>query len=148
MAVGVKVEVRDPKTEQQTLKAVNQTLIDYLWPLAPGGAYGSGWPMGGTIQANELLTQVARVPGLLSVEGISLFVRETDGWRRLDASEDITLERYQLPELMGVSTTTGGGDPEFPSGIGPLQGAGPGTRPGAGGEAGRAVPAPVIPDVC
>lgn len=140
IAVGVKVDVRDAETEQQTLRAVQQTLVDYLWPLAPGGAYGEGWPLGGNVRANELMTQVARVAGVKAVNALSLFRRGDKGWRRLNENEFIGLEKYQLPELLGVRAETGSGTPALPDGIGPLEGQA--SRDSTG------VPVPVIPDVC
>lgn len=147
IAVGVNVEVIDPQTEQQTLQAVQNSLVNYLWPLAPGGARGEGWGMGVNVAANELIAQVARVPGVRAIKSLSLFHRAADdtnnqsrrakaAWRRLKDGEVVALKAYELPELLGVSVGTGNGAPEFPSGI------------EAAPSKGRGVPAPVIPDVC
>lgn len=136
LAVGVNVDVLDPDTEQETTQAVQTALVNYLWPLAPGGARGEGWGMGVSVSANELQTQVARVPGIRAVKAFSLFQQTESGWQRLPAGADIPLSIYQLPELLGVSVGTGDGEPSFPSGIET--------------ESGNSqfVPAPVIPDVC
>lgn len=136
LAVGVNVDVLDVDTEQETLRAVQQTLVNYLWPLAPGGARGEGWAMGASVSANELITQVARVNGVRAVKALSLFAKKNNKWYRLKESEIVNLKAYQLPELLGVSVGTGNGNPDFPSGI------------EASGGSGRVVPAPVIPDVC
>lgn len=141
VAVSVKVQVRDAETEQQTLREVQYALVDYLWPLAPGGARGNGWPMGGAVRPNELTTQVARVDGVLAVSTLSLFSKGKKGWRRLKDDENLGLKDYQLPELLGVRVETGTGTPTLPDGIGPLEG-----QPGTGRV--RGVPVPVIPDVC
>ncbi len=140
MAVGVNVEVVDPETEQETLQAVQNSMVNYLWPLAPGGALGDGWGMGVKVRASELATQAARVPGVRSVTSLSVFAKKDNRrWRRLKDNESLTLLKYQLPELMGVSAGTGSGKPAFPSGIeADLGNAGAGTG----------VPAPVIPEVC
>ncbi|HWV14429.1 MAG TPA: putative baseplate assembly protein [Cellvibrio sp.] len=135
VAVGVTVDVLDPDTEQQTLQAVQAALVEYLWPLAPGGAHGEGWPMGGSVNANELQTQVARVAGVRAVKALSLFQKTESGWQRLKREQLFTLKKYQLPELMGVSVSTANGEPALPGGIEPVAG-------------GRGVPAPVIPEVC
>jgi hypothetical protein len=142
VAVSVLVQVRDLETEQQTLRAVQQALVDYLWPVAPGGARQQGWPMGDdvTVRVNELATQVARVEGVLAVNALSLFQRGAKGWRRLRTSEEISLKKYQLPELMGVRVASGKGTPQLPDGIGPMEGQSPDSRQG--------VPVPVIPEVC
>ncbi len=161
LAISVKVQVRDPATETQTLQDVQYALIDYLWPLAPGGALGNGWPMGSAVRPAELLARVARVDGVLSVSRLSLFRQfrflrplsaaqiakkqpadSFSRWRRLGDNEEIPLLHYQLPELLGVRVEAGSGSdlPALPDGIGPLEGQP--DRPQ------RGVPVPVIPDVC
>jgi hypothetical protein len=140
IAVSVKVQVRDAETEQQTLRDAQYALVDYLWPLTPGGSLGDGWPMGGEVRANELVTQVARVDGVLAVNSISLFTKTKKGWRRLKDNEAMSLKEYQLPELMGVLAESGAGTPALPDGIGSLEGQSPATN--------RGVPVPVIPNIC
>ncbi len=142
LAVSVLVQVQDPETEQQTLQAVRQALIDYLWPVPPGGALETGWPMGVgvAVRASELMTQAARVEGVLAVNALRLFRRNANGWRRLGRNEKINLKKYQLPELLGIRVESGSGRPRLPDGIGPLEGQAPDRRKG--------VPVPVIPDVC
>lgn len=136
LAVGVRVEVRDPSTEQQTLAQVRQALVDHLWVLAPGGVEGTGWPLGGAVRAKELATQVARVAGVRSVNRLSLFLPSGSLWQRLPDDAEIALLDYQLPEVLGVSVGTGGADPDLPLGLEAADG-GPG-----------ALPTPVIPDLC
>lgn len=137
LAVGIKVQVIDPETEQETLQAVQQALVNFLWPLAPGGALGNGWGMGVAVRDSELATQVARVPGVRAVTGLSIFSKHGDGgWRRHQEQEPLQLKKYQLPELLGVSASSGSGEPGFPGGI------------EAQGDGGTGIPAPVIPNVC
>lgn len=146
MAVSILLQVRDPQTEQETLQAVQAAITEYLWPLAPGGDSQQGWPMGKTIQINELLTQAARVDGVQSVNVGALFEQtlkdDKSVWRRLPASEGLDLTAYQLPELLGVHVGIGNAKdtPPLPQGIGPLQ--------GAPGDRGAGIAVPVIPDVC
>lgn len=140
LAVSVTLQVREQETEQQTLRAVHYAIVDYLWPLAPGGAHGHGWAMGQPVHGNELLTQVARVEGVLAVNALALFRRTPKGWRRLKADEALTLTAYQLPELLGVRADSGNGTPALPGGIGALEGQKP--------DNARGVPVPVIPDLC
>lgn len=140
VAVSVRLQVRDQATEQQTLRTVQQALVEYLWPLAPGGSDSVGWPMGGSVRANELLTQVSRVSGVRAVYKLQVFVLGAKGWRALLANEAVMLTNYQLPELMGVRVQSGDGEVALPDGIGLLEGQTPGRR--------RDVPVPVIPDVC
>jgi hypothetical protein len=138
VAVSILVQVKDSRTEQDTLKAVKTAITEYLWSLTPGGATGKGWGMGESVRANELLTQAARVDGVLAVNAVALFLDAGKGWRRLPATEDITLLDYQLPELMGIQVEIGaaGDTPGMPQGISPdddrLEG----------------IPVPVIPDIC
>ncbi|AHE97432.1 putative baseplate assembly protein [Thioalkalivibrio paradoxus] len=138
VAVSVKISVHDVQTEQQTLRAVREALIRYLWALAPGGAQGEGWPLGAAVRGRELLTQAARAPGVREVNALAVFVRVDGHWRRLELDEPLDLAAYQLPELVGIGVGSGTGTPGLPEGLAPA--------PGGGG--GRPVPAPVIPDVC
>lgn len=142
VAVSVRVEVRDPQTEQQTLQNIREALIQYLWPLAPGGADGEGWPMGRAVSANELATQVARVNGVQSWHGLALYSRpdEKAPWQQLEPGAQLTLLDYQLPELLGVRIESGAGSLKLPDGIGPVSGEQP--------ESGRGIAVPVIPDLC
>jgi hypothetical protein len=121
---------------------VQSVVTEYLWPLPPGGATAKGWPMGETVRVNELLTQAARAEGVQSVNGASLFLKTSKGWRRLPQTEELDLTLYQLPELMGVRVEVGSAKdtPQLPQGIGPLVGSPP--------EPANGIAVPVIPDVC
>ena len=127
-----------PETEQETITAVQQALVEYLWPTAPGGAMGEGWGFGTTISSIELLAQVARIAGVRAVKAVSLFEKTSTGWQRLTEGSEMALEVYQLPELMGVAVGTGDGEPDFPSGLAYDESA----------DSGNEVPAPVIPEMC
>ncbi len=141
LAVSLRVQVRDPLTERETLDAVRQAVISYCWALAPGGDDGKGWPMGVEVQLNPLLVQVSRVPGVQAVNAASLFRKGKSGWHALSPGERITLTAYQLPELVGVGVERGSAttQPGLPAGLEDER------SPAAGG---RAVPVPVIPDLC
>jgi len=148
IAVGVKIQVIDPETEQETIQGVENALVRYLWPVAPGGALGDGWGMGVAVRDSELGTQVARVAGVRAIIDLDIFSQRSDGsWRRHRENEPLTLTKYQLPELLGVSVTTGTGQPEFPGGIDTDYGSGGSDGSGSPGT-GIGVPAPVIPEVC
>lgn len=140
VAVSVLVQVRDPQTEQETLREVQQALVDYLWAIAPGGANGTGWPLGFSVRANELFTQASRVDGVQAINALALFSKGAKGWRRLHSKEAVKLEPYQLPELIGVRVESGNGTPALPDGIGTLEG-----QPS---QDSRNIAVPVIPDVC
>lgn len=142
LAIGVRVSVMDRQTEQETLRAVQTALVELLWPLAPGGLQGEGWPMGGAVSSAELFTRIARVSGVRSVNALRLYQRGEEGWYPMADNAVIPLQAYQLPELLGLSVGTGTGEPDFPAGIGGLAGSG-----GEGDER-KKVPAPVIPDFC
>ncbi|ACE83731.1 putative baseplate assembly protein [Cellvibrio japonicus] len=136
LAVSVNLDVVDPAIEQQTLREVESTLINYLWPLAPGGTQGQGWPLGQVVEANELITQVARVPGVRAVRALAIFHNPTGTWLTLAKDKPLGLLPYELPELVGVSASTAQGDPQMPGGLVPLA------------KGSRVVPAPVVPQLC
>ncbi len=136
LAVSVNVDVIDQATEQQTLRDVESALVNYLWPLAPGGARGEGWPMGVKVQANELQTQVARVAGVKAVKALALFQKVNGTWKRIAKDQPLALITYQLPDLLGVSASTANGEPALPGGLTALP------------KGSRAVPAPVVPQLC
>lgn len=139
LAVSLVIQVRDPKTEQATLQAVKQAMVDYLWLLAPGSASGNGWPMGETVRSNELLVQAARVEGVQAVNTVAIFSQQADTWKRINSAQGLSLEPYQLPDLQGVSVVIGaaGDTPSLPSGL---------AASSRGDDIGVAVP--VIPGVC
>ena len=164
MAVSILVTVRDPSTERETLNEVAETVTQYLSPLAPGGSKGTGWPVGATVRANELMTQAARIPGVLSVNAISIFAQGTNdegkpAWRRLTANESLMLDDFQLPELAGIyvgaSGSAGDGSPGSPNGHGSnanhlLPPFPQGIRDGLTGDdqGDYEIAIPVVPDVC
>lgn len=139
VAVSLAVEVTDPAAEQTTLRAVERALLDYLWPLPPGGPAGGGWPLGRALEINELRTRAGRVPGVLAVNGLRLFYQdlESGSWQELREAEDLPLADYQLPELTSVSAQPGEETPRPP----------PGRESGPPGGP-RGVAVPVIPDLC
>ncbi|WP_058557772.1 baseplate J/gp47 family protein [Thiohalocapsa sp. ML1] len=152
LAVGVQVRVRDPATEQQTLAAVRQALVEYLWVLAPGGSEGSGWPFGGAVRGAELATRVGRVPGVREVGPLVLFNVAQGLWQSLGEDAVLDLADFAVPDLRGVSVVTSG-TPGLPAGLGPavpgLGGSGSTGGAGTGGDTvPRIVPAPVIPELC
>ena len=149
LAVSVTVTVSDPQTEQQTLRAVQQSLVEFLWPVAPGGVQQQGWPLGGAVKPSELITHMARVDGVQSINGVSLFTQGDNGWYALAKGQSLNLLDYQLPELLAASVASGVSDnPGMPKGLLPTSGGGAPGGAGMGGAGGQAIPAPIIPDVC
>jgi hypothetical protein len=143
VSLALAIEVVDPANEQTVLSAVEQALLAYLWALPPHGPRAAGWPLGRSIELNELRTQAGRVDGVLAVNALRLFYLDLDSqsWREFTGQAALPLTDYQLPELMAVAVQSGEGPPPGPPGYAP------GT-PSQPGNSARAVPVPVIPDLC
>ncbi len=112
--VGVAIAVRllDPGTRTETLRAVEQALVGYLWPLEPGGPLQQGWPIGRPVAPHELATQASRVAGVLAVDQVTIYAAAGAGWiAQLDA---LTLPPYALPDLAAVFASVTG-DPPGPT---------------------------------
>lgn len=142
IAVAVAVGLRDGAPPDATLAAVRQAIRRLLWPLAPGGFDGGGWPLGRPVSDRELEVEAARVPGIATVAGVNLFTGGPGvpgGWvlAPRDASgQQVAIQPWQLPELMQVVVDTGNTVP---------------TRLGSdatGGGNGTRVAVPVIVDLC
>jgi predicted phage baseplate assembly protein len=139
LALGVGVELREDYPREETLLAVREALRRFLWPLAPGGPEGTGWPLGRPVRDRELEVVVAQVPGIIEVYGVSLFERQQETWRRVTTlgttgSVALPLDPWALPELLAVLVVTDDPptDPEL--------------LPNPFGEDGVAVP--VVPETC
>ncbi|MBP0622462.1 putative baseplate assembly protein [Cupriavidus consociatus] len=145
VAVAVSLEVVDPATEQQVHADVERSLLRYLWALPPGGPRGAGWPRGRAVEINELRTQAGRVEGVEAVNALRLFYQDQQQnptvWLELTGAQALPLLDYQLPELMAVAVRPGEDRPPPPRGFGP-------GRPPEDDAGTRAVPVPVIPDLC
>jgi hypothetical protein len=145
LSLALSLEVTDPTAEAQVHRAVERALVRYLWPLAPHGFRGGGWPRGRAVERNELRTQAGRVDGVEAVNALRLFHEDpaTGRWAELTGSDALPLADYQLPELVEVALHGGEAQPPPPRGgaPGPAGGGGPGAP-------GRPVPVPVIPDLC
>lgn len=141
IALSVSIRVVDPTTEQDTIARVNDSLLQYLWTLPPGGPRDRGWAMGGDIDLDELKTVAGRDEGVKKVSGIRLFRQLDDGsWPEL-SGRVLSLDPYQLPELAAVLTQVGDEQPGIPPIADPAAG-------GTGTDTPTPVPAPVIPDLC
>ena len=123
LGLSVAVRLRDGFARDEVLFEVRTTLRRLLWPLAPLGPAGDGWPLGREVRERELEVEVSRVAGVAEVGGLNLFERTTvDGkgqWRLLtrntaDAGQRLALTPWQLPELLSVvavDDADGGGAP-------------------------------------
>ena len=145
LGIAVGITLRDGYDRDTVLSEVRQALRRLLWPLAPGGATGTGWPLGHAVRERELEVEISRVPGVLEVTGVNLFERATfdhgDDWRALgrntyDRTQILTLREWQLPELLSVAVVDG---PSAPDNLRAL--------PNPFADA-NAVAVPVVPEVC
>jgi predicted phage baseplate assembly protein len=112
LGVSVAVEIRSGFDLQQVSNQVEIALRNYLWPTFPGGADQSGWPLGRMVRSLELEVIVSRVDGVVEVNGLLLFqVLPSRAYQLLpmDANNrsELTLESWQLPELLQVSVIAG-----------------------------------------
>ncbi len=142
ISVAISLEVVDPATTQQVFREVEQAILSYLWPLSPLGPRGEGWPLGRSVEINELRTQAGRVDGVEAVNGVRLFTQNLSSkvWLEVQESQKLRLTDYQLPELMAVALQSGEAMPAPPRGFAPA-------RPGAP-TGPQPIPVPVIPDLC
>jgi hypothetical protein len=141
VGVSAAVELVSAENREAVLDAVEQAIRLHLWPLAPGGPDGGGWPLGRALDDREIETAIGRVPGVRAVAPARLFVRDPaagDAWRGV--GEDATgrarlpLRRWQLPELAMLAVAEGD---TASTTLPPLVE----TRDGA-------VAVPVVPEVC
>ncbi len=107
IGVSVGVNIRDGFPRDQTLSDVRKALHAYLWPVAPYGPTGEGWPLGRTVGSREVEVAVARVRGISGVSDVRLFERDGDEWSEIKARDPKTppalfLREWQLPELLSV----------------------------------------------
>lgn len=153
LGLSVAVRIREGFGREEVLHEVREALRRLLWPLAPGGVDGEGWPLGRTVRDRELEVEVSRVPGVRELVGIRLFGRDSgpdgDDWRELsraprDGGQRLALEPWQLPELLALLVVDAGDDDGAdgdmpPSHLRALP------NPFASD---RAVAVPVVPEVC
>jgi predicted phage baseplate assembly protein len=109
VAVSVAITVADGAPPDTTMQAVRDELRRVLWPLEGGGLDGTRWPLGRGLSNRELEVEVARVAGVSEVDGLNIFRRnvssgewEPIGDARNGREQNLTLERWQLPELLAV----------------------------------------------
>jgi predicted phage baseplate assembly protein len=141
LAVSAAIGIREGYGPDTVLQAVREALRKLLWPLAPGGPAGEGWPLGRAVRDQELEVEVSRVDGVARVAQIHLFRRDGERWLALPAldacgTQELGLQPWQLPELLAVAAVAGDAAPADPGG---------GVPPAAGSNA---VGVPVVPEVC
>jgi len=147
LGLSVAVTVMEGHPRDVVLRQVRETVRDFLWPLAPGGISGEGWGLGQTVVNQELEVVVARVKGVRTVAGVNLFTRKsaTAPWDLVpvtnlrQGTQRLTLEGWQLPELLAVAAVEGEQVP------GVLTDA---DEAAAGAVGTGAVAIPAVPEVC
>ncbi len=142
LGVSVAVEVRTGFNLLQVARQVEMALRTYLWPIAPGGPSGQGWPLGRTVRSLELDVIVSQVQGVVEVNGIELFQPQpnnvfTQILADANGNAELTLNSWQLPELLQVLVTPGpDGSGVEPGALTPVQ------------QTDNTVAVPVAPSVC
>jgi predicted phage baseplate assembly protein len=143
MGLSIAVEVLAGFDLRVTEQKVEDALRRYLWPLEPGGAQQTGWPLARMVRSLELEVIASQVEGVVEVNGIQLFTLQPDKSYHAVAGgsgnqQEIPMKSYQLPELLQVKVTAG---PDG-SGVGPSGSLEPAPEPRG------AVAVPVVPKVC
>jgi predicted phage baseplate assembly protein len=157
LGVSLGITIRDGFGRDTVITAVREAVRRFLWPLAPGGAALTGWPLGRPVRDREIEVAVAQVSGVSGVLGINLFERQADQWMLVEppltlhtktlpvdpgtltrpglvSQVELPLSPWQLPELLSVVVVA---DSEPP---GTLRGV-PTAFPGG-------IAIPVVPDKC
>jgi predicted phage baseplate assembly protein len=113
LGLAASIHLADGAARDATVYAVREALRAFLWPLAPGGPAGDGWPLGRRVSDRELEVVIARVPGVAQVVGVNLFRRTDETWqvipRGAEGEARLALEAWQLPELLSVVVLADGG---------------------------------------
>jgi hypothetical protein len=113
VGVSASVELVDSRMREAVLDAVAEAIRLHLWPLQPGGPDGLGWPLGRMIDDRMIETAIGRVPGVRAVAPVRLFAQSSGKGRWQPVPEDatgrgrISLQRWQLPELLMLSVSEG-----------------------------------------
>lgn len=142
VGVSVGLAVLEGYGRDAVLQAVRDALQAFLWPLAPGGVTGTGWPLGRSVRARELEVAAARVAGVSGVDSVRVFERAGDDWNAVGLPDKwtaavINLERWQLPELLSVVVVEGAAPNDLHGVPNPFA-----------AEAKGSVAVPVVPTVC
>lgn len=146
LGLSVAVSLREGFPKNQVMQNIQKALRDFFWPLTPGGHQQQGWQLGRSVVNHELRVVVARVGGVLTVNGVNLFqLNSSKQWKMVHGEEvqTLILEPWQLPELLAVVVT------EDEKALTVLEdGYSSGTEAGDLAGAGKNIPIPVVPEIC
>jgi predicted phage baseplate assembly protein len=112
LGLSVAVEVANGFGLLQVAQQVETALRVYLWPVAPGGSNGQGWPLGRTVRSLELEVIISQVPGVVEVNGVLLFsVTGNANYDQIlpdaNGNAELVLNSWELPEVLQVLVTPG-----------------------------------------
>jgi predicted phage baseplate assembly protein len=123
LGVAVAVEALAGFGLLQIQQQVELALRNYLWPLVPGGTMNQGWTLGRTVRSLELEVIVSQVPGVIEVNGLTLFspvytpstmtggaatvTSYTPLLQDANGRSELTIQSWQLPELLQVLVSAG-----------------------------------------
>ncbi len=153
VGISTSIWIREGFGFDEVINNVRKKMFEFLWPLAPGWIENKGWPLGYPLCDREIEVMVARVPGVMRVNGINLFRKSGDKWKKVlpkinNDPVQIEFKFWQLPELletaivgsMAGQTSTGvSGFDKAPESLGPVK------NPFASDSV---VAVPVVPEVC
>lgn len=127
ISVSVGVQVRDGYQVDAVRRWVELILRQYLAAVPPHGPKGHGWPLGRAVRRAELEAVAVQVDGVDYLQGLKLAEKGAA------PTEQVTLQRWQVPEVVEVTVVQG---QPLPPGQ-PVVPPPPDTRP-----------VPMPPDVC
>ncbi|HEY3703599.1 MAG TPA: putative baseplate assembly protein [Terracidiphilus sp.] len=141
LGISIAVEVQSGFGQLQVSQQVETALRTYLWPVPPGGPAQQGWPLGRTVRSLELEVIVSQVPGISEINGLLLFQLLPGGtYQQIEVNSgnaELTLENWQLPEVLQVLVTPGAdGSGVAPGDLNPET------------QTDDTVAVPIVPNVC
>lgn len=150
IGVAVAINVREGFVRELVVQDVRTAIYDFLWPLSGGGRDGAGWPLGQSVLNLEAELIAARVPGVLTGAGTSIFRWQPSGFVAAPTdptttAQTITLEPWQLPECLQVDVLVGA--TAAPTSMEDRTGLN-GSGSGGDGSGGRGTAVPVVPEIC
>jgi predicted phage baseplate assembly protein len=141
--LSIGITVAGGYTVPQVRDAVKARLRALLAPARTDGAtdlpgFEDGWPLGRAVNRLELWAEIARVAGVLRVNGVLL--ADEAG---TEVTSELTMRGLQLPRIAGLSVELGDPVP-----IASLLGTDGNTGAVTGGTGPRVVPVPTVPREC